>query len=102
MAWADRMAAIGHGKRSEITAAAPLDVARTATPAPVAGSVPADPAGRRPGEKVTVTPDDTGRDPVTGEIVRSDAQEIVIRPTDPQVGDVHVHFPRAGLVVAAA
>jgi hypothetical protein len=48
-----------------------------------------------------VTPDDTGKEPVAGEIVRSDAQEIVIRRTDPWVGDVHVHFPRAGFVVSA-
>jgi len=47
-----------------------------------------------------VTPDDVGKDPVTGELVRSSAQEIVIKRTDPQVGDVHVHFPRAGFVVA--
>jgi glutathione S-transferase len=102
LAWADRMAAFGHGQRSEMTAATALDVARTATPSPVADPVPEDSAGRQPGEKVTVTPDDTGREPVAGEIVRSDAQEIVIRRTDPWVGDVHVHFPRAGFVVSAS
>jgi len=26
----------------------------------------------------------------------------VIKRTDPQVGEIHVHFPRAGFVVAAA
>ena len=61
-----------------------------------------DPAGRKPGQKVKVTPDDVGKDPVAGELVRSSAQEIVIKRTDPQVGDVHVHFPRAGFVVAPA
>ncbi len=49
-----------------------------------------------------MTPDDVGKDPVTGELVRSNAQEIVIKRTDDQVGDVHVHFPRAGFVVSAA
>ena len=49
-----------------------------------------------------VTPDDVGKDPVTGELVRSSAQEIVIKRADPKVGDVHVHFPRAGFVVAPA
>jgi glutathione S-transferase len=101
LAWADRMAAFGHGKRSEMTAATALDVARTAMPSPVADRVPVDFGGRQPGEKVTVTPDDTGKEPVAGEIVRADAQEIVIRRTDPRVGDVHVHFPRAGFVVSA-
>jgi hypothetical protein len=49
---------------------------------------------------VTVTPDDTGRDPVAGEVIRADNQEIVIRRSDPQIGEVLVHFPRAGFVVA--
>jgi hypothetical protein len=51
---------------------------------------------------VTVTPDDTGRDPVVGELVASSADEIVIRRSDPVVGEVCIHFPRAGFVVASA
>jgi hypothetical protein len=61
-----------------------------------------DPIGRQPGERVTVTPDDTGRDPVVGELVASGVDEIVIRRSDPAVGEVSVHFPRAGFVVATA
>lgn len=37
---------------------------------------------------VTVTPDDTGRDPVVGELVASSADEIVIRRSDSVVGEV--------------
>jgi hypothetical protein len=48
---------------------------------------------------VTVTPDDTGRDPVSGELVASAIHEIVIKRSDPVVGEVCVHFPRAGFVV---
>jgi hypothetical protein len=51
---------------------------------------------------VTVTPDDTGRDPVVGELVASGVHEIVIRRSDPAVGEVCVHFPRAGFVVTSA
>jgi len=103
LAWAERMAAIGHGKRSELSSQRALEIAKAATPAaaPAAADV-SDPAGRKPGQKVRVTPDDVGKDPVTGELVRSNAQEIVIKRTDDQVGDVHVHFPRAGFVVAPA
>src|SRR2546427_22521 len=102
-AWAERMTAIGHGRRSELSPQRALEIAKAATPAaaPAAADV-SDPAGRKPGQKVKVTPDDVGKDPVTGELVRSSAQEIVIKRTDPQVGDVHVHFPRAGFVVAPA
>jgi len=103
LAWAERMAAIGHGRRSELSSQRALEIAKAATPAaaPAAADV-SDPAGRKPGQKVRVTPDDVGKDPVTGELVRSNAQEIVIKRTDDQVGDVHVHFPRAGFVVSAA
>ena len=96
------MAAIGHGKPSELGSQRALEIARATTPAAQPGADPTDPAGRKPGQKVTVTPDDVGKDPVVGELVRSSAQEIVIKRTDPQVGDVHVHFPRAGFVVSAA
>jgi hypothetical protein len=47
-------------------------------------------------------PDDYGRDPVIGEIVFSTAHEISIRRHDPAVGDVVVHFPRAGFMVMPA
>ena len=54
---------------------------------------------RKPGQVVSVTPDDTGRDPVIGELVTSGIHEIVIRRSDPAIGEVCVHFPRAGFVV---
>ena len=57
---------------------------------------------RQPGQRVTVTPDDTGRDPVVGELVASGADEIVIKRSDPAVGEVCVHFPRAGFAVTPA
>jgi glutathione S-transferase len=100
--WAERIAAIGHGSRSEMSAQQALDVARDATSIARATVDPHDPIGRKPGQTVTVTPDDTGRDPVVGELVASDVHEIVIRRSDREIGEVCVHFPRAGFVVAAA
>jgi glutathione S-transferase len=102
VAWAERIAAIGHGRRSQMSAQQALDVARDATSIARPTVDPGDPNGRKPGETVTVTPDDTGRDPVVGELVASDVHEIVIRRGDREVGDVCVHFPRAGFVVASA
>jgi hypothetical protein len=49
-----------------------------------------------------VTPDDSGRVPVVGEIVASSADEIAIRRQDETVGEVLVHFPRAGFIVSPA
>ena len=63
---------------------------------------PRDPTGRQPGQRIIVTPDDTGRDPVVGELVTSNADEIVIKRSDSAVGEICVHFPRAGFAVTPA
>ena len=101
LSWAERVAAIGHGRRSPMTSEQALDVARTATSIAKASTDAKDPIGRKPGQVVSVTPDDTGRDPVIGELVTSGVDEIVIRRRDPAIGEVCVHFPRAGFVVTA-
>jgi glutathione S-transferase len=101
LSWAERVAAIGHGRRSPMTSEQALDVARTATSIAKASTDAKDPIGRKPGQIVSVTPDDTGRDPVIGELVTSGIDEIVIRRRDPAIGEVCVHFPRAGFVVTA-
>jgi glutathione S-transferase len=101
LSWAKRVAAIGHGRRSPMTSEQALDVARTATSIAKASTDAKDPIGRKPGQVVSVTPDDTGRDPVIGELVTSGIDEIVIRRRDPAIGEVCVHFPRAGFVVTA-
>jgi glutathione S-transferase len=101
LSWAERVAAIGHGRRSPMTSEQALDVARTATSIAKASTDAKDPIGRKPGQVVSVTPDDTGRDPVIGELVTSSIDEIVVRRRDPAIGEVCVHFPRAGFVVTA-
>jgi glutathione S-transferase len=102
LTWAERVAAIGHGRLRQTTSREALNAARTATPSVSATVDPGDPIGRKPGQTVTVTPDDTGRDPVVGELIASGIDEIVVRRSDPEVGEVCVHFPRAGFVVAPA
>jgi glutathione S-transferase len=102
LSWAERVAAIGHGRRSQMTPQVALDIATAATSIVSATADPRDPTGRKPGQTVSVTPDDTGRDPVAGELIASSADEIVIRRSDREVGEVCVHFPRAGFVVASA
>src|ERR1700704_232105 len=101
LSWAERVAAIGHGRRSPMTSEQALDVARTATSIAKASTDAKDPIGRKPGQVVSVTPDDTGRDPVIGELVASGIDEIVIRRRDPAIGEVCVYFPRAGFVVTS-
>jgi glutathione S-transferase len=102
LAWSERVASIGHGKRNPMTPQGALAVARAATSTATAATDPDDPVSRRLGQRITVTPDDTGRDPVVGELVTSSVDEIVISRSDPVAGEVCVHFPRAGFAVSSA
>ena len=98
--WCARIAAIGHGDPKPMDAKDALAVAKAATSD--AQEAP-DPSGRfEPGDKVTVAADDYGRDAVAGNVVFANAHEIAIRRSAPEVGDVVVHFPRAGFTAAAA
>lgn len=99
VAWYERVKAIGHGTSSDMTPKEALAVAKAATSEAKPAADPFDPSGRKPGDKVTVSADDYGRDPIAGELVFSNAHEIAIRRSDPAVGEVVVHFPRAGFVV---
>src|SRR6185369_11248374 len=92
LSWAERVAAIGHGRRGPMTAEQALEVARRATSTAETSTDAKDPIGRKPGQVVSVTPDDTGRDPVIGELVTSGIHEIVIRRRDSAIGEVCVHF----------
>ena len=65
-------------------------------------SMPNDPSGLKAGQKISVTPDDTGKVPVTGALVGLAPDRISIKRSDARVGDVVVHFPRAGFIVQPA
>jgi glutathione S-transferase len=99
-AWAERVAAIGHGKQSAMDPKDALAIAKAAEPEAERADDPFDPRGLKPGDKVAISADDYGRDPIAGEIVFGNAHEIAILRQDPQVGAVVVHFPRAGFVIA--
>jgi len=98
VAWAGRMKALGGGKRTDIKASDALDIAKAASP--TATEVDADdPSGLKAGQQISVTPDDTGKVPVSGTLVGLAPDRISLRRSDPRVGEVAVHFPRAGFVV---
>ena len=98
-AWADRMKAVGHGAPTEMDAKDALAIAKAATPSPV--KAVHDGSGPALGSQVTVAADDSGRDPISGELLSLAADEIVIRRDDPAVGTIHQHFPRVGFVLTA-
>ncbi len=95
-AWMERIDRVGHGKRTEIGSAEALDIARQAQPASAPLADSGDAEGFKPGDRVSVTAEDTGRDPVTGELVVLAPNEVALRRRDERVGDVVVHFPRVG------
>jgi len=101
-AWMTRVAELGHGQASELSSSAALEIARAGRPLDRSFSDPHDPFGRKLGDRVTVTPDDTGRDPVLGELTALSREEIVIARQDERAGQVAVHFPRAGFVLRPA
>jgi glutathione S-transferase len=98
-AWEQRVGAIGHGKRSDMSNTDALELAKRATPTTPEQPDPDDPNGLRPGDAITVMADDYGRDPISGTLVSSSSQHVALRREHDRVGEVVVHFPRAGFLV---
>ncbi len=98
-AFADRMAALGHGQRRELAAADALAVERAATPLEAAGITLRDEVvvalGLQAGDRVQVTPDDYGKTPVVGTLHSYTLHEVAVQRLDERAGNVVVHFPRA-------
>ncbi len=93
--WMQRMRGFSRTPAATLTAREALDIAAASTPAPLRESEPfaEDP---RPGTRVRIRADDYGRDPVEGELVLIDADEVALRRHDDKVGEIVVHFPRRG------
>ncbi len=100
--WERRVRALGHGTRTSMSAEDAHGVARNAAASQGLGVDPKDPLGLTAGIRVTVAPDDYGRDPVEGELVTLSLHEVAVRRTDPQAGTVVVHFPRIGYRIGTA
>lgn len=101
-AWTQRIAAIGHGKPAPMDSKEAIAVAKAAKPEENISGDRFDPRGLTPGTRVTVSADDYGRDAIEGTILFANAHEIAVSRSDDLVGDVVVHFPRAGFNVVTA
>jgi glutathione S-transferase len=102
LTWESRVRGIGHGRRSEMDSAGAIGIARAWPPQPGRGVDRHDRLGLRAGQRVSVTPDDYGKVPVSGELVTLDLHEVAVRRVDERAGELVVHFPRIGYVVAPA
>lgn len=99
--WYERVGGLGHGRPTPMSGEDALAAAKAAEPAPVDYIEQAS-EDLAPGTRVTVTPDDFAKVPVTGTLVAADAHEVVVHHTSAEAGDLRLHFPRAGFEVAAA
>lgn len=98
-AWEERVRAIGHGRPVDMTAQEALGIARNSEPATPQTPDPDDPRRLKPGDRVTVAPDD-GSPGTEGTVLSLRRHEIAIFREDPRVGRVAVHFPAVGYRVA--
>ncbi|MGZ3375819.1 MAG: glutathione S-transferase family protein [Phenylobacterium sp.] len=100
--WRERVKALGHGRRTDMTGAEALEIARQSMPAPAPGGDPADPSGLKPGDRVAVRADDYGRDAIEGRLVSVSPERITIARDAGELDLTHVHFPRVGYLLSAA
>lgn len=98
-AWHAALSAVGEGRRTELSGAEALAIARTAEPAPALPHDPHDVTGFAPGDAVIVSADDYGRDPIAGVLVSADAHRLTLARDTPDLGRLHLHVPRVGYAV---
>jgi glutathione S-transferase len=98
-AWLKRVAELGHGTSKEMTPEEALDVAKQAEPIEPM-YIENDSTNKwQVGQRLRVTPDDVGRVPVEGTFLAANNHEIVLRLSNETLGNINVHFPRAGFDV---
>lgn len=96
--WMDSMKAIGHGKRTELSAAEALAIGADSEPAAV-DSQPSDIPGIEIGDEVEVMPSDYGLEPVRGVLVQVGPNHMAVRHRNERVGTMADHFPRIGYLI---
>ncbi|KAM3579807.1 hypothetical protein VKS41_007888 [Umbelopsis sp. WA50703] len=95
------MSIIPNVKPAKMTPEEALEIAKN-TPVVIKQSTDInDPNGLKAGDEVTVTPFDTGRVPVAGEVVSSCINCVTLRRKDTETGiETLIHFPRSAVLIA--
>jgi glutathione S-transferase len=101
-AWSSRMESIGRGRRTEMDANDAHTLARDGEPLPGDGVEPSPFHAFEQGDRVRVTPDDYGFDPVEGTLATLNTQNVTVLREADGIGSVAVHFPRTGYRVEFA
>lgn len=100
--WEARVKALGHGTRHAMSTDDAISIALKANSTTPVYHDEDEPNGLKPGMQVQVMADDYGRDAISGRLIMSTADQIAIARNDERVGEVVVHFPRAGFWVLPA
>ena len=104
--WMDRIAAVGHGTSTPMTADEALAVSKAAVPSAtrplLSDSTFQDDHGIPRGSQVTIRAETFGLEETAGELVAASRMHYTLRRTDERAGTVHVHFPRIGYVLKLA
>lgn len=100
--WMDRIAAIGHGEFTKMSADDAIAVAREAEPAALADEVFQDEHGFALGSEVVIAADSFGTEPTAGQLMAATRTRYALRRSDVRAGTVHVHFPRIGFTLKPA
>lgn len=101
LAWGERIAELGEGKRSESDIETAYAAAHAAEPAPADGVDGDDPLGLEAGERVVVSVSGADRGTVEGALVTLKPNRVAVRRNHEKTGDVIIHFPRLGYRVDA-
>ena len=100
--WYERMRRLVQPPHADMTSEAALRHAADESVQELESEFYTDTHGIALGDEVTITPIDTGCDPVRGELVMALRDELAVRRFDDRVGELIVHFPRIGFEMKAA
>ncbi len=97
VAWEDRIKKIGHGCPVTASPEEALQAAQRSTPTSSPNVTQQNPEALSAGMKIMVAPAEDSGDPyVEGTLIGYDSNTISIVRDDPRLGEINIHFPRAG------
>lgn len=96
--WLQRMKGIGHGEVTPMEPEESLERVRNGV-ADDGNVEREDRMGRKLHGRVRIAADDYGRNTVTGELVSSAVEEVVIKRRHADLGNIFLHFPRIGFQI---
>ena len=96
-AWFTRMAKIGHGDRNGATKKNAFDAAKDHTPRDIPQNFK---QATYIGQNAEIKPNDYAKDSVTGVLVGENQFRWILARETPELGTLHVHFPKQGFEIA--